>query len=225
MRKALAPAFVFCAVTCLAGTIENNFTSYSDFWHPLGNPNTATYGETFSAPTNGDADLTKFGFYMGNPFVAGDIKLSGYIATWTGTQAGTILYTSPMVDYANTGDFFLSFNTGGLNLTAGAEYVAFLSVSQYYGQSSGETYVSQGGATIPGGNFVYYNNSGNFAALTSSSWDVTGTKPDWAVDLEFATGGIPDLGVPEPSSVVLLGAGLVGLASMRRKLHSLFRAS
>jgi hypothetical protein len=214
MRVKAFLTVMFCAATCFAGTTYNNFTGYDDYWHPFGNSETATYGETFTAPTNGDNNLQSFGFYMGSAYVAGDIQLSGYIATWTGTQAGSILYSSLMVDYANTGDAFLSFNTGGLNLTAGGSYIAFLSVSQYYGLSVGEAYASDGG-TIPGGSFAYFNNAGNFAELTSTAWDAAGQSPDWAVDLEFNGGS-----VPEPASFLLLGAGLVGLAAVRRKFRA-----
>ena len=213
MRVKVLLAVMFCAATCFADTVDNNFTGYSDYWHPFGYPNTATYGETFTAPSNGDNTLQSFGFYMGSATVAGDIQLSGYIATWTGTQAGAILYSSPMVDYSNAGDAFLSFNTGGLALTGGGSYVAFLSISQYYGATSGEANISQGG-TIPGGSFVYYNNAGNFGALTSGPWDATGLSPDWAVDLEF------NGGVPEPASFLLLGAGLLGIAAVRRKFQA-----
>src|SRR6476661_8061059 len=71
-------------------------------------------------------NLQDFGFYMGNPEVSGNILLRAYIATWNGTHAGTLLYVSADYDYANTGDAHLTFTTGGLPLTPGATYVAFL---------------------------------------------------------------------------------------------------
>src|SRR5262245_3009640 len=132
MRALVACAALAAAGSTFADTIYNNFNGYIDFWHPFGNPNTATYGETFTAPTNGDVNLQDFGFYMGNPFVPGNILCRAYIATWTGTNAGTLLYTSADVDFANTGDEHLTFTTGGLNLEPGASYVAFLSVSELY---------------------------------------------------------------------------------------------
>src|SRR5262249_16887035 len=153
---------------------------YHDSWAQFGNPNTATYGETFRAPTNGDVNLQDFGFYMGNPYAPGNILLRAYIATWAGTHAGTLLYTSADYDFPNTGDDHLPFTAGGLTLSHGATYVAFLSVSELYGQSFGTSYVSQGDPTIPGGNFVYYNNGSDFGALFTNNWTDTGTKPDWA---------------------------------------------
>jgi hypothetical protein len=204
-------AVLLCAVSGFAGTVYDNFTGYSPYWHPLGNPDTATYGETFSAPTNGDTVLESLGFYMAGPYVGGDIILSAYIATWTGTGAGTLLYTSPSLDYANTGNAELTFSTGGITLTGGAEYVAFLSVSQYYGLSGGQSYVSGGGATIPGGGFVYYNNGGNFASLFTDTWSQPG-RPDWAFTASFDGGG-----VPEPGTVTLLGAGFLGLLAIGRR--------
>lgn len=217
MKKVLFLSVLLLICTSgFADTVYDNFNGYSPYWHPLGYPNTATYGETFSAPTNGDNVLNSFSFYMAGPYVGGDIIMSAYIATWTGSHAGTLLYTSTPIDYPNTGNAQLVFNTSGINLTPGGSYVMFLSISQYYGQSQGESYISQGLATIPGGNFVYYNNSGDFNALFTNNWDATGLKPDWAVTLDFGSGS-PN--VPEPASLFLLGSGLLGVgATIRRKL-------
>ena len=116
-----------------------------------------------------------------------------------------------MVDYANIGDAELTFDTGGLALTGGADYVAFLSVSGYYGDSAGESYLSSGGG-IPGGSFVYDNNGGDFAALSTDTWSGP-TSPDWAIDAEFGSSS----SIPEPGTVTLLGTGLVGLVALRRR--------
>ncbi len=114
------------------------------------------------------------------------------------------MYTSADFDFANTGNDHITFSTGGLTLTPGATYVAFLSVSELYGQSSGEAFISQGDPTIPGGNFVYYNNGGDFAALFNNTWDATGLKPDWAFNATFTAGG---------------GGGITQTAAVSRKHH------
>ena len=67
MRALVASTVLAAAGNAFADTIYDNFTGYNDFWHPFGYPNTATYGETFRAPINGDVNLQDFGFYMGSP--------------------------------------------------------------------------------------------------------------------------------------------------------------
>lgn len=216
----LMATLMLFAVSGFADTVYDSFAGYQPYWNPLGYPNTATYGETFTAPSDGNNVLQSFSLYLAGPVSSGDIILSGYIASWTGTHAGNLLYTSAPIDYPNTGNAQLSFGPGlGINLTPGATYVAFLSISQYYGQSQGESYISIGNGTIPGGSFVYYNNSGNFNELFTNNWDGLNLQPDLAFTADFNSGGGGGT-TPEPGTFVLFGSGLVGaLGVIRRKLN------
>jgi hypothetical protein len=211
MSLILVAAVSLFAVSGFADTNYNNFTGYSDYWHPFGNPDTSTYGEVFTSPSNGDNNLTTFSFYMGTPVVSGDIITGAYIATWNGTMAGTLLYSGGPIDYDNNGDEEITVNTGGLSLASNTQYVMFLSVSNYSGLSVGQANVSQGTSIAGLNGFVYNNNGGDFGSLFTTPWGGP-LLPDWAVNLNFTN-------VPEPATlglIVMGGLGLVGALRRRR---------
>ena len=70
MKKSLfLAALLLVAVSGFAQVSVNNFNGYSDYWHPFGYPNTATYGELFTAPGS-VSNLSSFSFYMGDPVLS-----------------------------------------------------------------------------------------------------------------------------------------------------------
>src|SRR5690242_15403784 len=100
MKKTLfLAALLLVAVSGFADTNYNNFNGYSDYWHPFGYPNTATYGELFTAPNNGDTNLASMSFYMGSSLGGGNIITGAYVGTWTGDRLGTLLYDSGSFNY------------------------------------------------------------------------------------------------------------------------------
>jgi hypothetical protein len=220
----LLVAGLLLAGTAWSGTVYDNFTSWTDWgpW-PFGYPNTATFGQTFTAPTNEDTNLQSFVFRF-QYGESGPIRLGAYIATWTGTHAGTLLFSSPQTDFPNPNGVQqseLTFATGGLQLTGGASYIAFLSILPYYGQSSGQAEAVAGNSSIPGGGFVYANlyqgGGGSWDNLFAGDWE-TMAGWNWSVRATFDAPSSPGEGVPEPATAALVGLGLIGIAAVRRKL-------
>jgi len=215
MKQALLlPAVLLIAMTSFADTTINNFNGFNDYWNAFGDPGyaTQTYGEVFTAP-DGINTLESFSFYLGKPADSGDIITGAYIATWTGTHAGQLLYDSGKFDYDNLGDEELTFNTGSsVFVTPGQQYVMFLSTSKFHGLSVGAANASSGTTNQYLNGFAYFNNGGSFDSLFAIPWDQSGLSPDWAVDIEFNN-------TPEPPSLAPFGSGILGtLAVLRRTL-------
>jgi hypothetical protein len=212
MKKALLlSAVLLVAASGFADTIINNFTGYNDGWGAFGDTgrSTQTYGEVFTVP-DGENYLNSFSFYTGGPFDPGDIVAGAYVATWTGTKAGQLLYDSGQFTYDNAGNETLGFSTGGIVVHPGEQYIMFLSTSKFHGQSDGSTYFSAGDSNANLNGFAYFNNGGSFDGLFFSDWEAIGLFPDLAVNLEFTS-------VPEPSSLVLVCTGVLGLTSVLRR--------
>lgn len=190
-----------CVFVASAGavTIDSTGTDFGNI-EPFGDDNTATYGQTFTAP---GATLDSFTMWLrGRVAGSGPLDLRGYIAEWDGLRASNILWTSSTQTMDASGNLTAFNFFPNISLTAGNTYVAFLSISELPAQSLSTFGMPFAGGAIPGA-FVFLNNGTNFAALTTQRWDTLGGSDAW-FRAEFD--GVR--AVPGP----VVGAGLPGLA-------------
>jgi hypothetical protein len=161
-------------------------------------------GQTFQAPAS---MLTDFTFQLSYHSLGdGLLPYTANVGTWTGSTVGSVLWTSAtQVGPTTLGTPLLpyTFNTGGLGLTAGTTYVAFL---QALGGSMQGLFATGEFGVYGGGETVY--------SLAS------GPSGDWyglpSTDLAFVANFSDDV-VPEPATMTLLATGLAGMAAARRR--------
>jgi hypothetical protein len=190
-----------------AGTIStlpswDGSTSVSAF----GYPDSATYGQTVTATSQSNV-LNSFAFEMS---VRSSLSFRGEVFAWDGTKAtGSALFESAVKHTTSSAFQLVTFDTGGLHLQSGQQYVLFASISKDYAanlNSDSGSWGTQFTDTYSGGQFVYLNNGGNASAWTSDAWSTIDIGSDAAFTAEFATES-----VPEPTSIALFGIG--GLAA------------
>jgi hypothetical protein len=179
---------------------------------------TPTYGQTFMVPTNGDSQLDAFSFWLGS---ASNLQFKAYVYAWdaAGMRAsGPALFTSALMSAPNAGAGFheVAVSTGGVSLTGGNLYVAFLSNVGVGGTSSNSWEYSTGD-TYAAGQFVYH--------YTGSDWTGTAWTPnhqgvgrDLRFEMQFSATQMSQ--VPEPATVALSATGLLalgGIGAFRRR--------
>jgi hypothetical protein len=176
---------------------------------------TATYGQTVTVPAT-DTTLDSFTFYVDLPT---NLIFRGEVYAWNpttgdptaftqGNATGPALYGSSAThttNYVNpptsVNDFqLITFNTGGIPLTAGAQYVLFFTVSKDYQANAPTTGIPSfvgytNTDTIPGGDFVFINNGGDTTQWTTMPWtNYAATAPQFNIyDLAFTASFSPTL--------------------------------
>jgi hypothetical protein len=183
-----------------------------------------------NGPINGttDAWAINFGFIVSDSFVvAGTTTIAGFdFGVWksgdtlssvqwsitSGENSGTV-FGSGTASGANLSDWFISTNQFGYDIDKIS--VTGLSV----GVNAGTYWLNLQNAAVPSGDPVFWDeNSGQGCSgngcPSSASESSVGTIASEAFTIH---GG--SLGLPEPSSILLFGSGILGLAGVaRRKL-------
>ncbi len=214
--KLMANALLWTINASTATISTTNSWNGTNYVSSFGEPNTATYGQTFTAPL-ATSNLTSVKLSFTN--LLGTVTFRFYVMAWDGTKAtGPILFQSPVTTLAATSGWQpITFNTSQVSLTPGGAYVAFVSTSGL--QDAGTTHAGLALTSTdvyPGGNFVFQGNGNNFAQLTTTDWSQF-TSFDLAFAATFSGGAaaIPASIVTQPASqaVALGGTAVFNVAA------------
>ena len=206
-------------------TIGASGGSFVQSWgKDAGTPNTQTYGQTITVPT--DYVLTSFSFWLGRTSTnfpdPSDPSLSfmAYVYAWNeglSMATGAALYTSGAVTHnATPATPFTEymFTTGGLPLVSGNTYALFFSTSGLTGNGHIQ-WEAATGDEYSGGHFIFLNNGEDTGAWTTDTWG-SGVASDLHFEANFVGA---EATVPEPSTWALMLTGLIALVAfgMRRR--------
>ena len=217
-QAALCAAAIAAAANSHAQLTLTNSPAWngSDNVFPFGEPEVATFGQVFTADATNTL-MDGFTFHLRSKD-GGDVQFRGFVAAWDGTRptGSTLFESGQQVLPANTNLFQdFSFDTSGLPLTPGAQYVAFISASLDFDSIAGTAAagITASQDTYLGGNMVIASNGSDFDSLFVDPWyELTGM--DLAFEMNFSGEG--GGAVPESSAFGLIGtAALLGLSVFR----------
>lgn len=210
-----------CRVPAMAtAEIDTHSGWTGDYMYSFGEPTTATYGQTITAPN--ETELDDFSFWLRH-LDGEDVHFRAYVFSWDGGKAsGDALYESPDRALAAGSSWTeFAFHTGGVAVEPGGKYVLVLSASKLFnGEPGAAAVAARFDGAYDGGSVAWANNGTNFGDLTSRSWDTmgySGGRSDRPWDLAFTAGFGAPTSAPEPVSLVLIGAAAGAAALCRRR--------
>ena len=179
-----------------------------------------------NGPINGttDAWTINFGYVVSDQYTADNMTVTGFMfGVWefpgdvlssvdwsitSGENSGTT-FGSGTASGKNVTDQFISDNQYGYDIDKIT--VSGLSVPEVSGT---KYWLNLQNATVPSGDPVYWDENSGKASASESA---VGTIPSEAFTINTSGGGSGS--TPEPSSIMLFGSGILGLAGvLRRKL-------
>jgi hypothetical protein len=175
----------------------------------FGEPNAATFGQTFVAPANA-GQLDRFTFFLFHDFGA-PARFAGYVSEWDGEKATQpLLYQSGARELTTPHEAIpVTFETGGIPVIPGQSYVAFLSASNFFDGQDDTTSAFLEADTYSGGGHVARPSGDNFSSVFTTAW--RGLAPaDVAFVADFSA-------VPEPACMLLLLTGIAASGGAMRR--------
>jgi hypothetical protein len=178
---------LLAAGTALADTVIDTTPQADAPICCFGHQATATYGQLITAPAD-DTQLDSFTFLMN---ITGTVVVHGEVYAWDGEKAtGPNLFESEPRTVSNTSGFEeVTFETGGVQLVPGEQYVLFATISKDYASSdgSGSWQAVWSGNPYPGGHFVYMHDHFSFDQLFTIPWEQNASELDLAFKAVFST--------------------------------------
>jgi len=210
MRSRLASLTILClaltAIPASAQTYDNGpINGAAGAW-------SINFGYIVSDTFTGNAGQTVYGFQFGAWEFAGDALTS---LDWSITigENGNMAFGSGTATGSNLTDKFISTNHFGfdVDLITVTGLDVNLPVSNAY-------WLNLQNAVVPSGYPVYWDENsgigcGGAGCPSSASESAVGTIASEAFTVSFSSGGT----TPEPSSLLLLASGMLGLAGMLRR--------
>ncbi len=169
------------------------------------------YGQTFNIGSDTDTQLDSVSFAL-NQISAANVTFNLNIYEWTGSSvSGPALFTSSPLGTTtqNSWETFL-IDDIGLSLSNNTNYLFELDAFNTLGGYAQVAATPNKLDLYSPGMFVYSNYQDQYSNWTTGYWG----SGDLAFVMETSSAAAP---VPEPTTILLMGAGLFGLAGYNRK--------